>query len=584
MLLGVLCGCTASVPAAHEPRVPGGALVRLGDPRFTHSAAVDRIAVCGDVVIATDRGGIVRAWDAASGEGRGTWSFAPAEDRFVRVGCAGPHIVRASGERATLVARSVKTSLGGDVLDAVGTTVVRVDRVERNAKAIATFGDATVARLSHDGRAVAVFIPSEGVLLVYAELARAPARVVADAEIAALEWSDDDRRLLVTRIDHVVEVRTPDGKLERRFGGLAKVDALGSAVTAAAASARMIAIGTKSGLLYRFDAITGERRKPLQATDGALTALGFSADGARLALGTDRHVRVIATLATELAKDEPRGIPLDAVFSRDGTRVATVGTDGVLRIWNATTGVQLSELAAAVPEDRKPLASVAWSLAGVVAVDDDGVVRRWDDHTWTRTEVAMASRMISFATSLDHSLLGTATPEGWWLYDAGRLAPRSHGVPAPAPGPADVTSLSLDATGSRFAYCVHSTGPAMVEVVARDGTRVTHLTLVGSACPALALSPDGGQLALGTGLLVSLADTHQRTMFSHGDHDLLAFAPDGKVIVTAHGSELEVIDVASHEVHALAGHTGAIHSIAWSPAGDRFVTTSGDLTAIVWKR
>lgn len=577
VLVAMICSCT-TVP--HEPRVPGGAVVRLGDPRFAHGAPVERVGFCGDAVIAVDRGGFVRAWEPVSGEGLGTWELAHPNDRTTRLTCEGerPVLLRESGER--IVLGGAKAELGEDVLDAVGTIIVRVDRVERAGKKVNDVVRPTSARSSHDGRALAVFSNADKDVHVFRDVALASEGLSVVAQVTDLEWSDDDRRLLVSYFDRAVEVVTPLGKVERRFDANAGI----GDVSATAATAKVIAIGTKDGILHRFDAVTGERWKELKVTEQAIESLAFSPDGNKIAIGTVEGVRVIATTAHDAGREQIRGVLVDAAFSLDGTQVATIGMDGMLRIWDATTGAQIRELAADDPDKRPGLSSVAWGLGGIVVVDDDGVMRKWDARRYDRNIVASDAQLTVFASSLDHSLLGGAKPEGWWLIDAGRLTTRAHGVPAPAPPLARILYPTLDATGRRFAYCVQSSAPAMIDVVARDGARVAHLSLAGTECPALALSPDGTQLALGTGVMVSLADTRKHATFSSGDHELLSFAPDGKAIVATHDAALEIIDLASHTTRKLAGHTGTIHSIAWSPTGDRFVTTSDDLTAIIWRR
>ena len=69
------------------------------------------------------------------------------------------------------------------------------------------------------------------------------------------------------------------------------------------------------------------------------------------------------------------------------------------------------------------------------------------------------------------------------------------------------------------------------------------------------------------------------------DPALLAFSPDGGVLVHSHEREVAVWDVGSGKVLArLKGHGGAVLAGAFAPDGHTLATASADTTVLVWNR
>ncbi|MEE6261873.1 WD40 domain-containing protein [Plantactinospora sonchi] len=63
----------------------------------------------------------------------------------------------------------------------------------------------------------------------------------------------------------------------------------------------------------------------------------------------------------------------------------------------------------------------------------------------------------------------------------------------------------------------------------------------------------------------------------------VAFAPDGALLAMARGHFVEVIDRADNRtIGLLAGHSGPVTSVDWSPDGTRLATASDDGTARIW--
>ncbi|MFM7320826.1 MAG: SMP-30/gluconolactonase/LRE family protein [Armatimonadota bacterium] len=110
---------------------------------------------------------------------------------------------------------------------------------------------------------------------------------------------------------------------------------------------------------------------------------------------------------------------------------------------------------------------------------------------------------------------------------------------------------------------------------------------------ALAYSPDGKTLAVGTFRAVHLRDTatgRRRTIVS-GPADAvraLAYSPDGTRLAIAGGvptasGEVLVVDTATGKiVRTLREHRDPVHAVAWLDGGKRLATASGDRTLRLW--
>jgi hypothetical protein len=112
----------------------------------------------------------------------------------------------------------------------------------------------------------------------------------------------------------------------------------------------------------------------------------FSPDGSRVVTGgDDRAARVWdASTGAEVTALVGGGWTCSAAFSPDGTRVVTGGDDGTARVWDASTGAELLILEGHARDGLTPyLHAVAFSPDGarVVTGGDDGTARVWDANT-----------------------------------------------------------------------------------------------------------------------------------------------------------------------------------------------------------
>jgi WD40 repeat protein len=277
---------------------------------------------------------------------------------------------------------------------------------------------------------------------------------------------------------------------------------------------------------------------------------------------------------------------------RDGSRVATGGQDGTVRLWDPVAGRQLGEPLLASPDD---VASVEFSPDGAVLAAASGTdVRLWRVGTGPPEPVPTAPALLSghtdvvyrVAFSPDGTLLASASGDGTVrLWDVATGAP--HGPPlaghhdavfdvAFSPDGATLASASWDTTALLWDVA----GSAVRATLPHDGSVAT-----------LAFSPDGTTLATGgADRAVHLWDvrtgTARHVMGGHTEPvTAVAFTPDGATVGS--GSEDDTVrlwDVATGAPRgpALAGHTDAVVDLEFVDGGALAASAADDGMLRLW--
>jgi len=241
------------------------------------------------------------------------------------------------------------------------------------------------------------------------------------------------------------------------------------------------------------------RGEQLPVTVSRLGAVGFSPTGCALAARTFKNgvieVRDVAT--GRLRQSRALGAIDTAVFSPDGTRLAIVGREGSVRIWDLSTGALLT----AHTGHSGPVRAVAFTPDGrtlaVVDIETSDEVTLLDAATGRaqRTIKPGARSPLSLAFSPDGHTLATASSGGsvkTWDARTGQLQDSvsvSGAVGSPAFSP-DGRTLA-----------VSSVRGVQLWDLATSQTRVTLPT---RSPAAVAFSPDGRTLAISTGSSVGL--------------------------------------------------------------------------------
>jgi WD40 repeat protein/serine/threonine protein kinase/two-component SAPR family response regulator len=290
----------------------------------------------------------------------------------------------------------------------------------------------------------------------------------------------------------------------------------------------------------------------------SVETLAISPDGARFASVSADGLVIVweATTGKELLRfSAGRQIIFGMVFSPDGKQLITASEDQSARIWNITTGEQIFQIG-----HGAPLSDVAISPDGLrlITAGSDAATRIWDAKNG-RQILALRGHAIS-------ERLGSLHPGG---VVSVAFTPDGHRI---VTGGADGTVRLWDA------------GDGQILHVLSEHTNEVFIDLSGDGNRLLTAGFDGLVKIWDISLM---KDPPEQLLAINNEQPArdAAFSPDGRLVAVAgQDSTVKVWNGTSGQsLMTLVGHTGLVDDLSFTPDGRKLVTASEDKTLKVWE-
>ena len=325
-----------------------------------------------------------------------------------------------------------------------------------------------------------------------------------------------------------------------------------------------------------------------------LESLVFSPNGLIDAVVGGRAVVLGGTCGREVIKGHSKFV-LSAAFSADSKKLATVGSDGMLKMWDLPDCADLQSL-----NGFDPAVS---SDGTTLAITSRNGVKLWDITT---------NRELAYFGTAGGERVRLSSPR--FSPDGKILAAIRHAYSAVASDPlrephsilefwntASKTKIAAFEEGvGKFAFSPdgrllvavnrnNTSNVAEHEVHLWDVATQTRISSLGKG-HSIAFAPDGKILAIASRGKVRLID------ISNGEglgsffnvatlsQEAVKFSSDGKLLATIVDNDVVLWDFASRkEIASLKGHAGIVASMAFSPDGKRIATSSWqDESVKIW--
>lgn len=348
---------------------------------------------------------------------------------------------------------------------------------------------------------------------------------------------------------------------------------------------RTLAIGGKDSIVWLLDRIGANLQRSLKTERGPIRSLSWSPEGRTLATCSGD-----VALQWDMVHPRPRTLFNGdktvhcAVFSPDGSRLASVKKEGIALIWDYPRGECLFGLDEWVPAIMGGMFLSDGRSMDVIG--EDGTVSKWAPDGYSRNiENARRWDLSAVTRSTNRRELVICDSLGEvYIWDPVRAEHRQ---------------ALLD---RRFLYAALSTDGRTLAGATVDRSvelwdieqRLMLRTLIGhkGVIRSLAFSPDGSILASASEdqtirLWGSVRGEGRYTLWGHSQAVCSAvFSPDGDVLASA--SEDRTVRIWDLErgdsLRTLCGHRDIVSAVVFSPQGDILASASRDRSVKLWRR
>jgi WD40 repeat protein len=302
-----------------------------------------------------------------------------------------------------------------------------------------------------------------------------------------LDWSGDSRQLVTTDYQ---TARLYDVVADKQVRAFTAPSNLGAHAVAVSPDGKTVATGTGAGSVYLWHSDTNAPPKIMSYEDQEKTkqvdtqTIAFSPDGSRVAVGFNVPDKGKSIVIWDLATNPPQrfaelpsigvfpGVNLDSAlaWSRDGSRLATCHSDGMLRVWDMTL------------RPPKMKAEIRGNGGFIVSWAPDGQRLAATAGNSSVLTVYSAERLVPLHTIRFPGRLADVHfhPDGQHVATANgngtayilRLPPEISGV-AMSKSPSRITPRDTDRAAAEWALANRAKGQAMVRVFDGEDRDVT---------------------------------------------------------------------------------------------------------------
>jgi eukaryotic-like serine/threonine-protein kinase len=354
----------------------------------------------------------------------------------------------------------------------------------------------------------------------------------------------------------------------------------------------VLACATIDGQVKLWDTSAAKLLRVLyEKDDASKSGLAWSRDGTMFAAG-DKFGRITVwnTKNWQPVHDFRGGATINALsFLPDGTRIVSghAGWNGEVRVWSLNSATREFTVEKPIKNDWTTLLPLAWNpVRPTIAVaGGTGKVDLVDTETGARSSITnlVPDRLGALAWSRDGKRLAVGS---WGSSKVVKVLDVATGRELASLGDLNFTKKYLDWSPDGRKLLTATEDIMHSDLIVWDGQSYKKERETKGDIGRF--SPDGTRIAVTEqyGVKVLSAATFDPIVaWRHAAQEptLLCWSPDGRFLAGAYLSEGLVWDSATgSQVATLAGHSGRINSVAWSPDGARLATASEDATVRLW--